>query len=191
MPSDSPAANAIGLVETKTVDIEQPLVLACGVTLPVHRLAYETYGELNTQRNNGILICHALSGDHHAAGIHAGESRPGWWDHYIGPGKPLDSDKFFIVSVNNIGSCFGSTGPTTINPETGQPWGADFPSLRARDWVESQKLLMEDLNIDCWAAVVGAGSPSPRRKCYCSRRFARAAAAGPDCAEISDQAAVI
>ena len=155
MPSDSPAANAIGLVETKTVDIEQPLVLACGVTLPVHRLAYETYGELNTQRNNGILICHALSGDHHAAGIHAGESRPGWWDHYIGPGKPLDSDKFFIVSVNNIGSCFGSTGPTTINPETGQPWGADFPSLRARDWVESQKLLMEDLNIDCWAAVVG------------------------------------
>jgi homoserine O-acetyltransferase len=125
MPSDSPAANAIGLVETKTVDIEQPLVLACGVTLPVHRLAYETYGELNTQRNNGILICHALSGDHHAAGIHAGESRPGWWDHYIGPGKPLDSDKFFIVSVNNIGSCFGSTGPTTINPETGQPWGAD------------------------------------------------------------------
>jgi homoserine O-acetyltransferase len=155
MPSDSPAANAIGLVETKTVDIEQPLVLACGVTLPVHRLAYETYGELNTQRNNGILICHALSGDHHAAGIHAGESRPGWWDHYIGPGKPLDSDKFFIVSVNNIGSCFGSTGPTTINPETGQPWGADFPSLRARDWVESQKLLMEHLNIDCWAAVVG------------------------------------
>lgn len=155
MPSDSPAANAIGLVETKTVDIEQPLVLACGVTLPVHRLAYETYGELNTQRNNGILICHALSGDHHAAGIHAGESRPGWWDHYIGPGKPLDSDKFFIVSVNNIGSCFGSTGPTTINPETGQPWGANFPSLRARDWVESQKLLMEHLNIDCWAAVVG------------------------------------
>ena len=155
MPSDSPAANAIGLVETKTVDIEQPLVLACGVTLPVHRLAYETYGELNTQRNNGILICHALSGDHHAAGIHAGESRPGWWDHYIGPGKPLDSDKFFIVSVNNIGSCFGSTGPTTINPETGQPWGADFPSRRARDWVESQKLLMEHLNIDCWAAVVG------------------------------------
>jgi homoserine O-acetyltransferase len=155
MPSDSPAANAIGLVETKTVDIEQPLALACGVTLVSHRLVYETYGELNAERNNGILICHALSGDHHAAGLHTGDTRPGWWDHYIGPGKPIDSDKFFIVSVNNIGSCFGSTGPTTINPETGEPWGANFPSLRARDWVESQKLLMEHLNIDCWAAVVG------------------------------------
>ena len=153
--SQSPFDNSLGLVKPQTVVIEQPLKLACGVVLPSHTLVYETYGALNTNKTNAILICHALSGNHHAAGLYEGDSKPGWWDHYIGPGKPIDSNRFFIVCVNNIGSCFGSTGPTSENPETGKPFGADFPPLRARDWVESQRLLMEHLEIDCWAAVVG------------------------------------
>lgn len=147
--------SSVGLVKPQKVVIEQPLKLACGVTLPSHTLAYETYGALNKDNSNAILICHALSGNHHAAGFYEGDAKPGWWDQYIGPGKPIDSNRFFIVCVNNIGSCFGSTGPTSDNPETGQPFGADFPPLRARDWVESQRLLMEYLNINCWAAVVG------------------------------------
>ena len=142
-------------VTSQTVNIKQPLKLACGLVLETHNLVYETYGELNSLKSNGILLCHALSGDHHAAGFYAGDSKPGWWDHYVGPGKPIDTDKFFVVSLNNIGSCFGSTGPTSINPDTGKLWGADFPSLRARDWVESQKMLMEHLGIDCWATVIG------------------------------------
>ena len=150
VPTDS-----IGLVSPQTVLIEKPLTLACGTVLPSHQLVFETYGALNSDRSNAILICHALSGDHHAAGFHEGDNKPGWWNHYIGPGKAMDSDRFFIVSVNNIGSCFGSTGPTSINPETSEAWGADFPSLRARDWVESQKLLMDHLDIHCWAAVIG------------------------------------
>ena len=153
--SQSPFDNSLGLVKPQTVVIEQPLKLACGVVLPSHTLVYETYGALNTNKTNAILICHALSGNHHAAGLYDGDSKPGWWDHYIGPGKPIDSNRFFIVCVNNIGSCFGSTGPTSENPETGKAFGADFPPLRARDWVESQRLLMEHLEIDCWAAVVG------------------------------------
>ena len=147
--------SSVGLVKPQKVVIEQPLKLACGVTLPNHTLAYETYGALNKDNTNAILICHALSGNHHAAGFYEGDAKPGWWDQYIGPNKPIDSNRFFIVCVNNIGSCFGSTGPTSDNPETGQPFGADFPPLRARDWVESQRLLMEYLNINCWAAVVG------------------------------------
>jgi homoserine O-acetyltransferase len=148
-------SGSVGLVKPQTVVIEQPLDLACGVTLPRHTLVYEAYGTLNKDNTNAILICHALSGNHHAAGFYEGDAKPGWWDQYIGPGKPIDSNRFFIVCVNNIGSCFGSTGPTSDNPETGQPFGADFPPLRARDWVESQRLLMEYLNINCWAAVVG------------------------------------
>mgnify|MGYP002632882103 CR=1 FL=1 len=148
-------SGSVGLVKPQKVVIEQPLKLACGVILPNHTLVYETYGALNKNRSNAILICHALSGDHHAAGIYEDDSKLGWWDQYIGPGKPIDSNRFYIVCVNNIGSCFGSTGPTSVNPETGAPYGADFPPLRARDWVESQRLLMEHLDIDCWAAVVG------------------------------------
>ena len=147
---------SVGLVKPQTAVIEQPLKLACGVVLPKHTLVYETYGTLNKNNTNAILICHALSGNHHAAGVYEQDAKAGWWDQYIGPGKPIDSNRFFIVCVNNIGSCFGSTGPTSENPETGKPYGADFPPVRARDWVESQRLLMEHLNIDCWAAVVGA-----------------------------------
>jgi homoserine O-acetyltransferase len=147
--------NSVGTVSAEKILIDKPLTLACGVVLPSHELMVETYGTLNADKSNAILICHALSGSHHAAGYYKGDDKPGWWDNYIGPGKPMDTERFFIVSLNNIGSCFGSTGPTSTNPETGKIWGADFPSLRARDWVESQKLLMEHLGIECWAAVIG------------------------------------
>jgi homoserine O-acetyltransferase len=147
--------NSVGTVSAEKVLIDKPLTLACGVVLPSHELMVETYGSLNADNSNAILVCHALSGSHHAAGYYEGDDKPGWWDNHIGPGKPMDTERFFIVSLNNIGSCFGSTGPTSINPETGKVWGADFPSLRARDWVESQKLLMEHLGIECWAAVIG------------------------------------
>ena len=160
MPSNNANKNkqtdgSVGPVTARKVVIESPLTLACGIVLPTHTLVYETYGTPNKNNSNAILICHALSGNHHAAGIDSETSQVGWWDHYIGPGKAIDTNKFYVVSVNNIGSCFGSTGPTSVNPETGSVWGADFPPLRARDWVESQKLLMEHLNIDCWAAIIG------------------------------------
>ena len=147
--------NSVGLVTAEKVLIDTPLTLACGTVLPSHELMVETYGCLNTDKSNAILICHALSGHHHAAGFYEGDDKPGWWDDYIGPDKPMDSNRFFIVSLNNIGSCFGSTSPTSTNPATGEAWGAQFPPLRARDWVESQKLLMEKLGIDRWAAVIG------------------------------------
>ena len=147
--------NSVGTVSAEKILIDKPLTLACGAVLPSHELMVETYGTLNTDKSNAILICHALSGSHHAAGYYKDDEKPGWWDNYIGPGKPMDTERFFIVSLNNIGSCFGSTGPTSINPETGKIWGADFPALRVRDWVESQRLLMEHLGIECWAAVIG------------------------------------
>ena len=147
--------NSVGIVAAEKILIKTPLTLACGIVLPSHELMVETYGTLNSDKSNALLICHALSGSHHAAGFHQGDDKPGWWDSYIGPGKPMDTNRFFVVSLNNIGSCFGSTGPTSINPETNEPWSAKFPSLRARDWVESQRLLMEHFGIQRWAAVVG------------------------------------
>ena len=149
-------SHSVGIVTPQVARFEQPLPLACGRDLPAYELVYETYGELNAQRSNAILVCHALSGHHHAAGYHsADDKRPGWWDECIGPGKPIDTSHFFVVSVNNIGGCHGSTGPMSINPETGKPWGPDFPPLRARDWVHSQARLADYLGIDCWAAIVG------------------------------------
>ncbi len=147
---------SVGLVQPQSKIFEQPLVLANGRTLESYELVYETYGTLNANKSNAVLICHALSGHHHAAGFHTPEDkRPGWWDHYIGPGKAIDTNKFFVVSLNNLGGCHGSTGPTSINPSTGQPWGADFPTLRVRDWVETQKRLADNLGIAVWAAVIG------------------------------------
>ena len=135
---------------------DTPLPLACGRDLPAYDLIYETYGELNDQHSNAILVCHALSGHHHAAGYHsADDKKPGWWDECIGPGKPIDTNRFFVVSLNNIGGCHGSTGPSSLNPDTGKPWGPDFPPLRARDWVISQVRLADYLGINCWAAVIG------------------------------------
>jgi homoserine O-acetyltransferase len=147
---------SVGIVAPRAVEIERPLTLDCGRSFARHRLMIETYGELNTARSNAILVCHALSGDHHAAGYHAPNDRkPGWWDSAIGPGKPIDSDRFHIVCLNNLGGCRGSTGPNQINPETGQPWGPDFPIVTVRDWVRSQALLADALGIVQWAAVIG------------------------------------
>ena len=155
MPDTFPA-DSVGLVTPQTLHFDQPLELVSGRTLPTHDLVYETYGELNDKRSNAILICHALSGDHHAAGYHAtNESKPGWWDAYIGPGKPIDTNRFHVVSLNNLGGCKGSTGPSTTNPATGQPYGPDFPFVTVRDWVRSQALLADRLGIERWAAVIG------------------------------------
>src|SRR5690606_19580299 len=121
-----------------------------------YQLVYETYGELNTARSNAVLICHALSGHHHAAGYHSpNDRRPGWWDGCIGPGKAIDTRKFFVVSLNNLGGCNGSTGPASLNPATGKVYGADFPVVTVEDWVHSQARLADVLGIDQWAAVVG------------------------------------
>lgn len=134
--------------------VKAPLQLASGATLPEYELVYETYGELNGDKSNAILICHALSGDHHVAGVDS-QGKKGWWDGYIGPGKVIDTDKFFVVCSNNLGGCRGSTGPTTINPATGKVYGADFPFVTCKDWVESQNELRKHLGIDQWAALVG------------------------------------
>ena len=127
-----------------------------GASLPGFELAYETYGALNAERSNAVLICHALNASHHVAGCYEGEpDNVGWWDNMIGPGKPLDTDRFFVVGVNNLGSCFGSSGPLTPNPATGEPWGADFPLVTVEDWVDAQARLADHLGIRQWAAVMG------------------------------------
>jgi len=150
------SAGSVGLVTPQTAHFDEPLTLACGRVLSAYDLVYETYGELNAARDNAILVCHALSGHHHAAGRYsAADRKPGWWDECIGPGKPIDTERFFIVSLNNLGGCHGSTGPASIDPATGEPWGPLFPTLRVRDWVHSQARLADALGIDCWAAVIG------------------------------------
>ncbi|MBD3620420.1 MAG: homoserine O-acetyltransferase [Chromatiales bacterium] len=155
MPETIPA-DSVGLVSPQTLHFDQPLELECGRALVEYDLVYETYGELNADRSNAILICHALSGDHHAAGYHRMEDRkPGWWDSCIGPGKPFDTRKYFIVSLNNLGGCKGSSGPNQVNPATGREWGADFPIVTVKDWVKSQARLADTLGIAQWAAVIG------------------------------------
>ena len=150
------SVQSVGIVKPTTQHFDQPIELSCGRKLPQYQLVYETYGELNSDKSNAVLICHALSGHHHAAGFHsADDKKPGWWDHYIGPGKAINTDLFHVISLNNIGGCDGSTGPTSINPETDKPWGGDFPNLRCRDWVNTQRELMKVLGIKQWAAVVG------------------------------------
>ena len=148
--------NSVGIVKPNLVNIEQSLNLDCGKTLDNFSLIYETYGNLNQEKNNAILICHALSGDHHAAGYHSvDDKKPGWWDSCIGPGKPFDTNKFFVVSLNNIGGCMGSTGPNTVDKNSGNEYGPDFPIVTVNDWVKSQKLLADYLGIDAWACVIG------------------------------------
>ncbi|RZI91393.1 MAG: homoserine O-acetyltransferase [Pseudomonas sp.] len=148
--------DSVGLVTPQTARFDEPLALACGRSLTSYELVYETYGTLNSSASNAVLICHALSGHHHAAGFHrADERKPGWWDSCIGPGKPIDTNRFFVVSLNNLGGCNGSTGPSSVNPLTGKPYGADFPVLTVEDWVHSQVRLADRLGINQWAAVVG------------------------------------
>ncbi len=151
IPDDS-----VGLVTPQLQHFDQPLTLRSGRVLPQYDLMYETYGSLNSDQSNAVLICHALSGDHHAAGYHSmDDKKPGWWDTAIGPGKAIDTNRFFVVALNNLGGCSGSTGPTSINPESGEVYGPEFPILAVRDWVNSQARLADVLGIQQWAAVVG------------------------------------
>ncbi|QBF24680.1 homoserine O-acetyltransferase [Pseudomonas tructae] len=148
--------DSVGLVTPQLAQFSEPLALACGRSLASYELIYETYGTLNSSASNAVLICHALSGHHHAAGYHSPDDRkPGWWDSCIGPGKPIDTNRFFVVSLNNLGGCNGSTGPSSLNPLTGKPYGADFPVLTVEDWVHSQARLADRLGIAQWAAIVG------------------------------------
>jgi homoserine O-acetyltransferase len=147
---------SVGLVVPQTLEVDEPLALQCGKVLPGYQIRYETYGRLNAARSNAVLICHALSGDHHAAGYHSPtDKRPGWWDNCIGPGKPFDTNRFFVVCMNNLGGCGGSTGPSSINPQTGKPYGPDFPIVTVRDWVAIQQRLGLELGIERFAAVAG------------------------------------
>lgn len=155
MPETNPE-DSVGVVQPLDFHVPEPLALTSGRTLPGYTLRYECYGELNAAHSNAILICHALSGDHHAAGYHSLDDRkPGWWDTMIGPGKPIDTRRFFVVCSNFLGSCRGSTGPASINPATSEPWGLDFPMVTVTDWVQTQIALSDYLGIDCWAAVIG------------------------------------
>ena len=132
------------------------LPLQSGASVRDYTLAYETYGELNADRSNAVLICHALNASHHVAGTYEGQAKSeGWWDNMIGPGKPVDTNRFFVIGVNNVGSCFGSTGPMHHNPTTGRIYGADFPVVTVEDWVNSQARLLDHLGIDQLAAVMG------------------------------------
>ena len=151
--SDSQAA--LNLSGPHRAAFDKPLALACGQTLEHYELVYETYGMLNEDRSNAVLVCHALGGNHHAAGFHEGDRKPGWWDKHIGPGKSIDTDKFFVISLNNLGGCHGSTGPNAINPATGKQWGPEFPMMTVPDWVHSQARLADYLGIERFAAVIG------------------------------------
>ena len=137
---------------------EAPLALKSGASIRAYNLTFETYGTLNADKSNAVLVCHALNASHHIAGTYAGQAKSeGWWDSMIGPGKPLDTQKFFVIGVNNLGSCFGTTGPMHTNPDSpnGQVYGADFPVVTVEDWVNSQALLLDRLGIQTLAAVMG------------------------------------
>jgi len=149
-------ATSVGDVTPQSLPFAQPLALKSGAVLRDYQLMYETYGQLNADKSNAVLVCHALNASHHVAGTYAGQDKSeGWWDNLIGPGKPLDTRRFFVIGINNPGSCFGSTGPRDTNPATGQPYGADFPVVTVEDWVTAQARLLDALGIEQLAAVVG------------------------------------
>ncbi|UHJ64801.1 homoserine O-succinyltransferase MetX [Melaminivora jejuensis] len=140
----------------QTMGFAEPLALASGAAIRDYHLTYETYGTLSAARDNAVLVCHALNASHHVAGHYAGQPKSeGWWDNMIGPGKSLDTNRFFVIGVNNLGSCFGSTGPMHVNPDTGEVYGADFPVVTVEDWVNAQARLLDELGIEQLAAVMG------------------------------------
>ncbi len=140
----------------QSMTFDAPLPLKSGASIAGYSLAYESYGQLNVDRSNAVLICHALNASHHVAGVYEGQpDSEGWWDTMIGPGKPVDTDRFFVIGVNNLGSCFGSTGPMHLNPATGKVYGADFPVVTVEDWVDAQAQLLDRLGINTLAAVMG------------------------------------
>jgi len=147
---------SIGPVTPQSLRFREALPLQSGARLADYTLVYETYGTLNAQRSNAVLVCHALNASHHVAGTYAGQDRSeGWWDNLVGPGKPLDTDRFFVIGINNPGSCFGSTGPMHVDPSTGRPYGAAFPVVTVEDWVDSQARLIDALGVEQLAAVIG------------------------------------
>ncbi|OZI77321.1 homoserine O-succinyltransferase MetX [Bordetella genomosp. 12] len=152
----SETLHSVGVVSPVFLRFDEPLPLASGQSLHAYELAVETYGTLNAERSNAVLICHALNASHHVAGIAADNPKDvGWWDNMVGSGKPVDTNVFFVIGVNNLGSCFGSTGPASLNPETGQPWGAAFPVLTVEDWVRAQARVADHFGIERFAAVMG------------------------------------
>jgi homoserine O-acetyltransferase/O-succinyltransferase len=147
---------SIGVVTPQSMHFAEPLALQSGALLADYTLVYETYGQLNADKSNAVLVCHALNASHHVAGVYEGQPKNvGWWDNMVGPGKPLDTDRFFVIGVNNPGSCFGSTGPMHTNPATGKPYGASFPVVTVEDWVHAQARLADALGIRQFAAVMG------------------------------------
>jgi homoserine O-acetyltransferase/O-succinyltransferase len=147
---------SIGVVAPRSMHFAEPLRFKSGAVLDAYDLVYETYGELNAARSNAVLVCHALNAAHHVAGFYADDPQNvGWWDNMIGPGKPLDTDRFFVVGVNNVGGCFGSTGPKSVDPGIGKPWGSRFPVVTVEDWVNAQARLADRLGIASFAAVMG------------------------------------
>ncbi|KDP83810.1 homoserine O-succinyltransferase MetX [Cupriavidus basilensis] len=151
LPSDS-----VGIVEPQCMHFPEPLKLRNGTSIADYDLMVETYGTLNAARSNAVLVCHALNASHHVAGVYAHDLRDvGWWDNMVGPGKPLDTNRFFVIGVNNLGSCFGSTGPMSPNPATGQPYGATFPVVTVEDWVNAQARVADRFGISQFAAVMG------------------------------------
>ncbi|MBI1890255.1 MAG: homoserine O-acetyltransferase [Burkholderiales bacterium] len=150
---------SLGIVTPQSMHFQEPLKLSSGASIADYTLVYETYGTLNADRSNAVLVCHALNASHHVAGIYVNEqgetTSVGWWDNMVGPGKPLDTNRFFVIGVNNLGSCFGSTGPMHLNPSTGKPYGASFPVVTVEDWVDAQARLADALGIRQFAAVMG------------------------------------
>ena len=152
----SPRPGSLGVVTPQLFRFDSPLQLSSGASIDGYSLMCETYGQLNAVRSNAVLICHALNASHHVAGTHADDPNSlGWWDNMVGPGKPVDTNRFFVVGVNNLGSCFGSTGPMSIDPASGKPYGASFPVATVEDWVNAQARLADVLGIERWAAVMG------------------------------------
>jgi len=147
---------SLGLVTPQVLNFATPLKLQSGASIADYNLVVETYGQLNAQKSNAILICHALNASHHVAGVSATNPNDvGWWDNMVGPGKPVDTNQFFVIGVNNLGSCFGSTGPMSTNPATGKPYGASFPVVTVEDWVNAQARVADHFQIEKFAAVMG------------------------------------
>ena len=158
------------IASPQSAHFTDPLPLASGSTLRAYDLAFETYGTLNADKSNAILICHALNASHHVAGSYADQPESlGWWDNMVGPGKPVNTDKFFVIGVNNLGSCFGSTGPLSVNPDSGRAYSADFPLVTVEDWVDSHVRLIEYLGIAKLAAVMGGSLGGMQAMCWATR----------------------
>ena len=156
MSASHAVPGSVGAVTPQDIAFEEPLPLKSGAVMPSYSIRYETYGTLNADKSNAVLVCHALNASHHVAGWYADDPKNvGWWDNLIGPGKPVDTNRFFVIGVNNLGGCHGSTGPASTNPATGRPWGADFPVVTVEDWVQVQSRLADRLGIGQFAAVIG------------------------------------